>query len=248
MTIRQALLRGSRRPRVRGAGTPLYRGDGYEFAEVRAYAAGDDLGRIDWAATARSGALQTRIVADEIALTIAAILDTSASMNVGKERPVACAASEALRAWFHAAQPQDRRISIGHARDESFCLAASLRRARRVLRRGSALLVISDWHDLPTLARRELVQFGARYDCTALIVRDPWYDDLPIAGIVHVRGAEGGRRRLYVGSRERRNYREATARREETAIAQFAAAGWRAGLLREADGAASLAAAFGVRP
>ena len=37
MTIREALLRARRRPRHLGAGSPtIYRGDGYEFVELRA--------------------------------------------------------------------------------------------------------------------------------------------------------------------------------------------------------------------
>ena len=55
LTLRDALLRGKRRPRRFGAGSPtMYRGDGYEFIELREYVPGDDVRRIDWAATARA--------------------------------------------------------------------------------------------------------------------------------------------------------------------------------------------------
>src|SRR5580692_9234279 len=108
MTIRDALLRARRRPRHIAAGSPtVYRGDGYEFVELRAYVPGDDVRRIDWAATARSGDLQTRVVLEDVALTLAAIVDTSPSMRVGRTRPVLEAGREALQAWFGAATGDD---------------------------------------------------------------------------------------------------------------------------------------------
>src|SRR5580704_13957613 len=114
MTIRDALLRSRRRPRHLGAGSPtIYRGDGYEFVELRAYVPGDDVRRIDWAATARSGDLQTRVVLEDVALTLAAIVDTSPSMRVGRRRPLVDAAREALESWFGAAIGEDRCIVVG---------------------------------------------------------------------------------------------------------------------------------------
>jgi len=248
MTIRDALLNGRRRPKRRGVGaTPASRGDGYEFAELRAYGAGDDARRIDWAASARSGELQTRVLLEETALTIASIVDTSASMNVGRARALARAADEALRAWRASATADDRYIAIGAGRAEAFDLVTSLSRARRLLPRGAALLVISDWYDLASIDALEVVMLGTRLDCTALVARDPWHDDLPLAGFVRLRGAEGGCRRVFIGARERGNYREAVALRERAVRAQLGGAGWRTGILAEQDGAASLRAAFGVR-
>ncbi len=267
MTIREALLRARRRPRHLGAGSPtIYRGDGYEFVELRAYVPGDDVRRIDWAATARSGDLQTRVVLEDVALTLAAIVDASPSMRVGRRRPLLEAAREAARAWFGAACGEDRCIRIdasgvtppalrrGPHRSHSefgeadtFDVTRMLRTARGALPRGTALLAISDWYDLDDALDRDLCELGARFDCTALVVHDPWYDELPLAGMVRLRGAEGGVVRAYVGSRERAAYRDAVRAREETLLTRFARANWRTGLLREEHGAQSLAAAFGAR-
>ena len=75
--LRAALLRG-RRANVRGGGVASpRRSDGYEFAELRGYVEGDDPRRIDWAATARAGALQTRVVLEDVALVLAAAIDAS---------------------------------------------------------------------------------------------------------------------------------------------------------------------------
>ena len=269
MTIRDALLRGRRRPRNLGAGSPtVYRGDGYEFVELRQYVPGDDVRRIDWAATARSGDLQTRVVLEDVALTLAAVVDESASMRVGRRRPLLDAARDAVSLWFGAATADDRCIAVGadeitppalqrHARtavlpsigrgaNAAFDVARTLRTARAALPRGTALLAIGDWFELTQEHDRLLVELGARFDCTALIARDPWYDGLPLSGVVRLRGAEGGNARVYVGRRERDAYGRAVRARESALLDRFARANWRTGVLREEDGAASLAAAFGV--
>ncbi|HEY1868148.1 MAG TPA: DUF58 domain-containing protein [Candidatus Cybelea sp.] len=266
MTIREALLRARRRPRHLGAGSPtIYRGDGYEFVELRAYVAGDDVRRIDWAATARSGELQTRVVLEDVALTLAAILDESPSMRVGRRRPMLDAASEALEAWFGAAMEEDRCIRVtatgvtppalqrsahgalrSAVRNDRFDLARALRTARAALPRGTALLAVGDWYELDSSLDRELAELGARFDCTALVARDPWYDGLPLGGFVRLRGAEGGHVRAYVGPRERDAFLQAVRRREEDLVRRFEIANWRTGILRESDGAASLAGAFGL--
>jgi len=266
VTLREALLRARRRPRHLGAGSPtIYRGDGYEFVELRAYVPGDDVRRIDWAATARSGELQTRVVLEDVALTLAAIFDDSPSMQVGRRRPLLDAAREALAGWFGAAYGEDRCIRIdadaitppalqrkGNAplldhRKVRFDLRRALRTARAALPRGTALLAIGDWYELDWSLDRDLAELGARYDCTALIARDPWYDELPLAGFVRMRGAEGGSLRAYIGKRERAAFRDAVRNREAELQRRFESANWRTGILHEESGTASLAAAFGLR-
>ncbi|HET6274884.1 MAG TPA: DUF58 domain-containing protein [Candidatus Cybelea sp.] len=267
MTIREALLRVRRRPRHLGAGSPtIYRGDGYEFVELRAYVPGDDVRRIDWAATARSSELQSRVVLEDVALTLAAIVDASPSMRVGRRRALLEAGREALELWFGAATGEDRCIRIDAAEitppalqrqarhaltrcaaTPGFDAARALRTARAALPRGTALLAIGDWYELDATLDRELADLGSRFDCTALVARDPWYDGLPLGGIVRMRGAEGGNVRAYVGPRERAEFVRAVRRREAALVKRFEAANWRTGILREEDGAASLYAAFGLR-
>ncbi len=267
MTIREALLRGRRRPRNLGAGSPtIYRGDGYEFVELRAYVPGDDVRRIDWAATARSGDLQTRVVLEDVALTLAAIADASPSMHVGRRRPLVTAVAEAVAAWFGAASSDDRCIAVAadavtppalqrraHAvvaslpsGFQAFDLERAFRTALGALPRGTALLALGDWYELRGTHDALLATLGTRFDCTALVARDPWYDGLPLHGIVRLRGAEGGSVRAFIGARERAAHARVVRQRENDVLARFARGGWRTGVLREDDGAASLAEAFGL--
>ncbi|HLX26849.1 MAG TPA: hypothetical protein VKR05_07625, partial [Candidatus Cybelea sp.] len=177
------------------------------------------------------------------------------------------AADEALAAWFGASAGDDRCVRVGadaitppalqrsvHAAilarldvlDGRFDSERVLRTARAALTRGTALLAVSDWFDLPESLDTLLAELGARYDCTALVARDPWYDELPLSGMVRLRGAEGGFVRAYVGERERRAYGQAVRERESALVQRFARANWRTGILHEADGKASLEAAFGI--
>lgn len=266
--LRSALLRGKRRPRRSGAGSPtLARGDGYEFIEVRDYVAGDDPRRIDWGSTARAGSLQTRVILEDIALTLAAILDDTASMRVGRNSELLVAGSEALRAWYAAAAPDDRCLRIDgrqmfsppdlrgqRAADAcanwptaaSFSLPDALTIARAALPRGAALLVVADAYDLgddDTL----LCEIGVRYDATVLLARDPWFDALTLRGFHRVADAEtGGAQTLYFGPSQRAAFVSAVQRRERALIERFERAGWRTGLLYERSGSASLYETFGI--
>lgn len=268
--LRAAIARGARRPNTRGPGAIARRpGEGYEFAQLRGYAEGDDPRRIDWAASARIGALQTRVYLDENALVFAAILDESPSMRLGRKRALLDAGHDALAAWFGAAEAEDRsrrivdgapvgsnalrgtraaRVAVDARAWGAFDLGRELMVASRVLPRGSALLVISDFLDLGEEDDDSLARIGARLDVTALVARDPWFADLPLAGFVRLRDAETGRvRRVFVGKRQRERYRTATAERDAAIRARLAAHGWRIGTLDEHDGRSSLYHAFGVR-
>ncbi len=268
MTLREALLRGRRRPRAWGSGSPtIYRGDGYEFVELRSYVPGDDVRRIDWAATARAGALQTRVVLEDVALTLAAIVDDSGSMQVGRRRRLIDAAGDALELWLESALSDDRVMRVGPdvvvprqgvrgrqaARiakaplEIDFNLRSCLETAQAALPRGTALLAISDWHDAegPHVARL-LAELGRRFDCTALVARDPWYDDFPPRGFTTFRGTEGGTLAVFVGARERAHYVRAVQEREARIVRSLEEAHWRVGILHESDGAAALAGAFGI--
>lgn len=239
MTLRQALLGGRRRPRLRADGSPLnYRGDGYEFVELREYVHGDDVRRIDWAASARSTQLQTRIYLEDVALTLAVYIDSSASMQAGRSRSLFDAAQDAKHEWLQAALRTDRTLELDSLEDAV------------ALPRGSALLVVSDffWYAPADSAQRDLLALLAhRLDCTALVARDPWQDLLPFSGFVRLRDAESGDARvLFFGERERERYAAASRERERSIVGALEGYGWRAGIAEEEDGAAGLRHAFGI--
>ena len=262
--LRAAIVRGARH--AHGGGTVprgARPGDGYVFDRLRAYSEGDDPRRIDWSATARIGALQTRVYLEETVLVLGALVDESASMRLGRTRALADAARDAVSAWFGAAESTDRaarvvderlvgdRRAAVHVRAaEPFDLRRSLELAVRALPQGSSFLLVTDGIDLAGDAAFDevLLRVARRFDATVLIAHDPWIADLPLRGFVRIRDAETGRtRRLFVGPRARERYRRASSERGAAIEARFARTGWRIGTLDEADGAASLERAFGLR-
>lgn len=262
--LRAAIVLGARRPppprvlRGSAARSRYVANDGLAFSQLRGYVEGDDPRRIDHAATARVGALQTRVYVEETALVLAAIVDESGSMRVGRKRPLADAAHEAVRAWFGALEGEDQAARIVDERvvrdrraaplvraTAPFRFATALAIARRALPRGASLLAITDGFDLPD--DDALTRTALRFDATVLLARDPWRDDLPLRGFVRLRDAESGRtRRVFVGARTRARYREAAHAREDALHARFRAAGWRTGTLDEGNGRSSLLHAFGL--
>ena len=255
--LRRALLAGHRAG-IRGVGSAsARRSDGYEFAELRGYVEGDDPRRIDWAATARAGDLQTRVVLEDRALVLAVAIDASHSMRVGRRRSLHDLGCDAARAWYAAATDDDRCARVG---DRALALRAVrgraaaracadvtetfgtpydavLRLALATLARGTRLLLASDFHDLDRLA--PLVRACAeRFDIVALVARDPWHGGLPLRGFVRVRDAETGRaERVFLGRAARERYVRAVAEREARAATTLRRAGAKVALLAEDEGA-----------
>jgi len=251
--LRAALL-AARRDGIRGFGaSSARRSDGYEFAELRGYVEGDDPRRIDWAATARAGALQTRVMLEERSLSLAALVDAAHSMQVGRTRTNYDLACAAAAAWYSAAHDDDRCARVGaralvlrhvngrtgaavcarerEAPGASF--ESALRLALATLPRGSRLLLASDFLAVTGIA--ELVRAcAARFDCTALLLRDPWHAGLPLEGFVRLRDATtGDSARVFVDAPARERYRVAVEAREADACALLRRSGCRVGRLDE---------------
>jgi uncharacterized protein (DUF58 family) len=262
--LRAAIVRSARRTT---AGGMLARGarpgDGLVFDRLRAYGDGDDPRRIDWSATARTGSVQTRVYLEETVLVLAALVDESPSMGLGRRRPLNAAAAEALAAWFGAAETGDRTQRIVDGRiitdrraaplvraRAPFDPAASLAFALRALPAGASLLLIGDGLDVASddAMTALLARAGRRFDATVLLAPDPWIDGLPLRGLVRLRDVESGAtRRVWAGARVRERYRTASRARDAALRERFARARWRVGALDEADGRASLERAFGLR-
>jgi uncharacterized protein (DUF58 family) len=243
----------------------LRRSDGFEFAELREYVDGDDPRRIDWAATARAGALQTRVFLEERALLLAVVLDASESMRVGRERTNYDLACEAAGVWYSAAADDDRCARIGAdalilrgiagrtgaracaaGREEpGQPLDAALRLALAALPRGTRLLVASDFYEIDAL-EGYLRACVRRFDVTALLLRDPWHGGLPLGGFVRLRDAETGRAaRVFIDRAARERFVGAVAKREAALLERLRRIGVRAGpLAAEVPGEAAFARIF----
>ncbi len=84
----------------------VFRGQGMEFAEVRAYEHGDDYRSIDWNVSARLGSPYVKTFTEERELTLMLVVDRSGSTDFGEPQSKAALAVEvaavlALAAAWH---------------------------------------------------------------------------------------------------------------------------------------------------
>lgn len=80
-------------------------GRGMDYAESRVYQAGDDVRRLDWRLTARSGKLHTKLFQEDREGSLLILLDTHASMRFGTRvrfKSVQAARVAACAAWYAA--------------------------------------------------------------------------------------------------------------------------------------------------
>ena len=74
-----------------------------DYAESRIYQAGDDVRRLDWRLTARSGKLHTKLFQEDHESSLLILLDTHASMRFGtwvRFKSVQAARAAAAAAWY----------------------------------------------------------------------------------------------------------------------------------------------------
>jgi uncharacterized protein (DUF58 family) len=108
----QGLLAGDYRSSLQG--------DGTELAQIRPYADGDDVRRIDWNVTARTGEPHVRVHVAERVLATWLVLDTSPSMRFGTaDRRKADVAEGVAIAIGHVATRRGNRLGVVSFGDSS---------------------------------------------------------------------------------------------------------------------------------
>jgi len=201
----------------------VFRGQGIEFAEVRAYQEGDDFRSIDWNVSARFGHPFVKSFTEEREITLLLVVDQSGSLHFGHPLSKASLAVEvgAVLA-LAAARHQDRvgallfsdgvehvvRPTKGrqHAlrvirdlvafkpRGRGTNLAEALRFASKLLRHRSIVAVLSDFR--ADGWEEPLARLAGDHDIVAITIDDPRERALPDAGWVDFSDAETGQRVL----------------------------------------------------
>lgn len=127
-------------------------GRGMDYAESRVYQAGDDVRRLDWRLTARSGRLHTKLFQEEREGQLLILLDTNPSLRFGTRvrfKSVQAARAAAMAAWL--AVRAGERVGMmafgGHDR-----LLRPQAGARGVL---AACGALAQWDALPATERGE---------------------------------------------------------------------------------------------
>jgi len=211
----------------------VFRGQGMEFAEVRAYEPGDDFRAIDWNVSARLASPYVKTFTEERELTLMLVVDQSGSTRFGEPVSKGALAIEigavlALAAAHHNDRvgallfadevervippAKGRRHALRVIRDlVAFApegrhtnLGASLSYASRLLRHRAIVAVLSDF--FADGWEKPLRRLAARHEVVAIVIEDPRELDLPESGWVEMADAETGRRVLVdTGSREVRD-------------------------------------------
>jgi len=201
----------------------VFRGQGMEFAEVRAYQMGDDFRAIDWNVSARLASPYIKVFTEERELTLMLVVDQSGSTQFGRPHTKASLAIEVASVLALAAARQNDRVGALLFADEvervippakgrrhalrvirdlvafqptgrRTNLGTSLLYAAQLLKHRSIVVVLSDF--LAQAWEQPLRRLAARHEVVAVCVDDPRERHLPNAGWVDFEDAETGRRML----------------------------------------------------
>jgi uncharacterized protein (DUF58 family) len=233
-----------------------FAGVGSELWQVRPYEPGDDVRRIEWNVTARTGNPHVRVELAERVLVTWLVLDASASMAFGTaERRKADVAEGVAVAIGYAATRRGNRlgtISFGaEAKVEpprqgrralldtlhllrdlppsgSGSLRNALELADKVARQRALVVVVSDFRG-PLDWRSPLLRLAGRHAVLAVEVRDPREQELADVGELRLVDPETGRQlRVDTGDRGLRERFSAAAADERRAlVTSLASAGVR---------------------
>jgi len=206
------LLAGDYRSAFSGLGSELY--------QVRAYEPGDDVRRIDWNVTARTGETHVRVELAERVLVTWIVFDASASMVFGtadrRKADVAEGVALALgytatrrgnrlgMVAFGADEPRWRRprqgrrglqLTLAALRDEpagTGSLGEALRLLDGLARQRSLVVVVSDFRGANDW-QAALLRLAGRHPTLAVEIRDPREQELVDVGELLLVDPEDGR-------------------------------------------------------
>ena len=218
----ELLTRGVVKETLGGAYQSRFKGQGIEFDDFREYQPGDDVRFLDWNVTARMNHPFVRKYIEERELTVALLVDVSASADYGsgednrRERAAQLAAVFA----FSAVQNQDKvslllgaqslehylpaRKGGSHAlrclRDILFCeptsrgtrLECMMDVALKRIVHRGLVVLISDFLQPCSQWEHALSLLAARHDVVAVQLCDPLERELPALGRVNLLDPETG--------------------------------------------------------
>ncbi len=129
-----------------GESRSVFRGQGMEFAEVRAYEQGDDYRAIDWNVSARLGSPFVKTFTEERELTLLLVVDQSGSTRVGDPIQRAGRAVEVAAVLALAGAREQDRVGALLFTDQIEHVVRPAKGRRHVLRLIRDLLAFSPTH------------------------------------------------------------------------------------------------------
>jgi len=198
------------------AGEFLGRGTGssIEFQDRRIYAPGDDVRHLDWRAFARTGQLTVKLYREELLPRLDLLLDVSASMSVGDDKPglaldltaflCSCARRQGFAVRLIELSDEPRLVDLEAFRVEGsplagrYPLSVTADAAEGFLRPGTLRVLISDFlspHDAPRLVRALAARAGGLALIQVLSREDA---EPPVGAAFRMEDAETGEQREIV--------------------------------------------------
>ena len=198
----------------------MFKGQGMTFSDFREYVPGDDVRTISWALTARTGKPYIKKFDEERELTVILAVDVSGSADFGTgeyfkgEAMTHVAALIAFSAIKnkdqvglllfsdqveHFVAPAKGRGHVHRMLRDLFYfkpkskrtrLSAGLDHLQAILKKRSAIFVISDFMD--ENFDQSLRLLGRKHDVTALVMQDVAETSLPDLGVIELQDAETG--------------------------------------------------------
>ncbi len=192
----------------------VFRGPGMEFDEVREYVEGDDARLIDWNVSSRMDAPYTKTFREERELTLALVVDVSASLFSGpshrtrrevvvelfallslaaivnNDRVGAVLFSDRIESWVAPRKGKRHALRLitdlvgVEPRGVGSDLALALRTTGEALKRRGVVVVLSDFKTSGYLA--DLTLMGRRHDVIAIRVTDPVDRAFPVTGLIRL--------------------------------------------------------------
>ena len=196
---------------VQGQASASVRGRGMEYAESREYTPGDDARHIDWRLTARSGMPHTKLFQAERERLTLVVADAAAEMHFGTRVRFKSVQAARVGAWvaWRAAQAGDRIAALHGSSEEAPVtpasgargalrvldalarwyatparnadLAAALAQARRLLRPGARMIVLTDAARVLATPVAHWQGFAPQHACRVVLFSDPLESDPPRA-------------------------------------------------------------------
>jgi uncharacterized protein (DUF58 family) len=233
-----------------------FAGLGSELWQVRVYEPGDDVRRIEWNVTARTGQPHVRVELAERVLVTWLVLDSSASMafGTGDRRKADVAEGVAVAVGYAATKRGNRLGTISFGQSPTVepprqgrralldtlqllrklpaggtgSLRDALELADRVVRQRALVVLVSDFRGPPDW-QAPLLRLAGRHTVLAVEIRDPREQELADVGELRLVDPETGRQ-LRVDTSDRRlreRFAAAAAGERRALVASLASAGVR---------------------
>jgi uncharacterized protein (DUF58 family) len=228
-----------------------FKGQGVEFDESRPYQPGDDVRKLDWNVTARTGIPHVKRFNEERELTILFVVDVSGSQSFGSDghskamRTAELTALLAMTALKNqdkvglilfsdhivkalpprkgrtAVQRLVREVLATEETREGTDIKAAIRYISATQHRKAVIFFVSDFRD--NNFERDLTLLAQRHDLIACSITDPAEQNLPNVGLVELFDPETHETTLVDTSSKaiREAFKEAEIQRVETLHKRF---------------------------